>query len=77
MGKPIEYEEKKYFINRMLERLELGRQKYGDDYEEKNIDREMEDELIDIANYALMKVVKMKRRQEDGLRRQNSRVGSK
>lgn len=53
------------FIIRMWERFEKGRDKYGFDYLTKDQLNDIEEELLDVANYAFMfymKISLLKRR---------------
>jgi hypothetical protein len=48
------------FITRMWERFEKGREKYGFDYLAKNQLNDIEEELLDVANYAFLFYMKMR-----------------
>ena len=47
------------FQKRMLERFEAGRKKYGMKYLRRDNLSELQDELIDVANYAMMQWLKI------------------
>lgn len=49
------------FVNLMEERMNYGQMKYGDDYKEKDIQKELLDEATDLANYAFLLYLKAKR----------------
>lgn len=49
------------FIKVMEKRINYGQKKYGDDYEEKDIKKEMLDEATDLANYAFLLYLKAKK----------------
>lgn len=53
------------FIKDMWKRLERGKEKYGDTYEDDDIVKELEEELMDVANYAFMlwlKIIKISKK---------------
>lgn len=50
------------FTKEMWKRLKKGEEKYGDKYKLANIKKEMEEELVDVANYALMLNLKTKKK---------------
>ena len=45
----------------MLQRMEMGREQYGMDYLKKDILKEIEFELFDVAVYALLQYIKLKK----------------
>lgn len=48
------------FSDRMIERFEEGERKYGEySFNGKDMFKEMEEELLDVANYALMQYIKL------------------
>jgi hypothetical protein len=49
------------FTKVMWERLEMGRKKYGDSFEDDDIIKEMISEATDLSNYALMLFLKSKK----------------
>jgi len=42
------------FIVEMQKRMDLGQEKYGDNYNSKNIKKELLDEAVDLSNYAFL-----------------------
>ena len=42
------------FQKLMKQRIESGRKKYGLDYLHKDLNKDMKEELLDLANYALL-----------------------
>lgn len=62
--KGINKEEFDKFTNTMWTRLKMGEQKYGVKFETANIAKEMLDEGVDLANYALMLFLKAERFQK-------------
>lgn len=48
------------FHRRMIDRFKEGRKEYGFDYFKKDLTNEIEEELLDIANYALLMYLKIK-----------------
>jgi|TARA_R100001530_G_scaffold2717_1_gene4382 predicted HicB family RNase H-like nuclease len=49
------------FKEQCWEKLEEGRKKYGDSFNDKDIRDELIGELIDVANYAYMLTLKVKK----------------
>lgn len=50
------------FIHKMKMRLGVGLKEYGNDsFMEKNLKNEIEEELLDLANYAFLLSLKVKR----------------
>jgi len=50
----------KEFCRRLITRLDDGHKKYKDDYFLKDLGKDTEEELLDIANYALLQYMKIK-----------------
>lgn len=50
------------FCKIMWQRIEMGQRKYGDKYLTTEIRKELEDELVDVANYAFMWNLKLKKK---------------
>lgn len=53
------------FIKKMKGRLELGRVKYPNQLMKQNIFKEWEEEIIDVANYAILLWGKLKRLEKE------------
>jgi uncharacterized protein (UPF0335 family) len=49
------------FVQRMETRLEVGEIKYSDNYEQKDMFEEIEQELFDVANYAYLQFLKIEK----------------
>lgn len=58
MNKDFEYFEE--FTQRMDERIKMGRKQYGNDWFFKDLCKDMEEELLDLANYAYLLFRKVK-----------------
>lgn len=54
-----EYELIERFVQLMIHRVETGRDTYGMDYLEKDNLTELQYELLDVANYALLEFMKI------------------
>lgn len=49
------------FKEKCWKKMEYGRKKYGDSFNDRDIRQEIEEDLIDVANYIYMLSLKVKR----------------
>jgi hypothetical protein len=50
----------KEFQERMIQRFKMGRKQYGFDYLEKDLNNEIDEEILDIAGYAMLMYLRLK-----------------
>jgi len=55
----------KRFKARMSVRLQAGRETYGDDWKDKDLIKDMKEELLDLANYAFLMYHKIEERMKN------------
>jgi hypothetical protein len=48
------------FVDKMYDRLEQGSRQYGEAYLGRDLMKDIEEELLDIANYAYLQYIKLK-----------------